>query len=140
MNLVHICKYCMALQVGKQIRIDIYEVRYMNIKARHLKVTIHDNDFTTSLEMISELLYETFQIEGRYPTEKDFPVLKECIKHLWFGELMASILMRWGKHATIDINCFEPHLEFVDYFDIPDWDNAESVYIPMFDGAKVLMR
>ena len=112
----------------------------MNTNAKYLRVTIHDNDFHTSLEMISELLYETFQMEDRYPTEEDFPVLKECIKHLWFGEHMTSKLMRWGKRDTTDINYFEPCLEFVDYLDIPDWDNAESVYIPMFDDAEILAR
>lgn len=112
----------------------------MNNNTKYLRVTIHDNDFRTSLRMISELLYETFQLENKYPTEEDFPVLKECIQHLWFGEHMASNLMRWGKHNTIDIIYFKPHLEFVDYLDIPDWDNAESVYIPMFDDAEILIR
>ena len=110
------------------------------MECKNLRVTIHDNDFTFPLEMISDLLYETFQMEGRYPTEEDFPVLKECIKHLWFGEHMVSSLMRWGERDTTDINYFEPRLEFVDYLDIPDWDNAERVYIPMFDDAEVLMR
>ena len=112
----------------------------MNINAKYLRVTIHDNDFTFPLEMISDLLYKTFQMEGRYPTEENFSVLKECIKHLWLGEYMASSLMRWGERNNIDINYFEPRLEFVNYLDIPDWDNAESVYIPMFDDAEVLMR
>ena len=109
----------------------------MNTNAKYLKVTIYDNDFTFSLKAISNLLYETFQWEGRYPTEEDFPVLKECIKHLWFGEHLTSSLMRWGKRDTIDINYFEPHLEFVDFSDIPVWDNSEIVYIPMFDNAEV---
>ena len=112
----------------------------MNTNAKYLRVTIHDNDFCTSLAMISELLYETFQFEDRYPTEEDFPALKECIKHLFFGEHMVSKLMRWGKCDTIDINYFEPCLEFVDYLDIPDWDNDESIYIPMFDDAEILAR
>jgi hypothetical protein len=112
----------------------------MNTSAKYLRVTIHDNDFTTSLEMMSELLYKTFQMEDRYPTEEDFPVLKECIKHLWFGEHMVSKLMRWGKRDTTDINYFNPYLEFVDYLDIPDWDNFGSIYIPMFDDAEILTR
>ena len=112
----------------------------MNANVKYLRVTIHDNDFTTSLELISELLYETFKFEDRYPTEEDFPSLKECIKHMWFGENMLKDLMRWGKCETTNINYFNPCLEFVDYLDIPDWDNAESVYIPMFDDAEILRR
>ena len=30
-------------------------------------------------------------------------------------------------------------LEFVNYLDIPDWDNYESIYIPMFEG-EILVR
>lgn len=112
----------------------------MNTYAKYLRVTIHDNDFRRSLDMISELLYEIFQLEGKYPTEEDLPILKEYIKHLWFGTHMTNSLMRWGKCNAIGIGYFEPHLEFVDYLDIPDWDNAESVYIPMFDGAEILNR
>lgn len=112
----------------------------MNTSAKYLRITIHDNDFTISLEMISELLYETFRFEGRYPTEEDFHTLKECIKHFWFGEHMVNRLLRCGERDDIDINYFEPYLQFVDYLDIPDWDNAESVYIPMFDNSEVLMR
>lgn len=30
-------------------------------------------------------------------------------------------------------------LKFVDFFDIPDHDNCESVYIPMFKNAEVFI-
>ena len=33
-----------------------------------------------------------------------------------------------------------PTVEFVDYLDIPDWDNDESVYIPMFENAEIIRR
>jgi hypothetical protein len=37
---------------------------------------------------------------------------------------------------------FEPTLEFVDYLDIPGWDDNQSVYIPMFkaDDAVIIIR
>lgn len=107
--------------------------------AKYLRVTIRDNDFTTSLRAIGELLYETFYSEGKYPTEEDLPTLKEIIKHLWFGADMAIDLMRWGHLNTPNIECFKPRLEFVDYLDIPDWDNNESIYIPMFDNSKIIV-
>ena len=110
------------------------------MESKYLRVSIGDNDFSFSLEMVSKILYETFQRVGKYPTEKDFPMLKEGIKHLWFGEYMVSHLMYRGSDTIIGIEYFEPHLKFVDYWDIPDWDNAESVYIPMFDGAEILER
>jgi len=108
--------------------------------AKYLRITTHDNDFICSLEAIGKLLYDTFYSEGTYPTEEDFPTLKEIIKHLWFGADMAVDLMRWGYLNTPNIEFFEPHLEFVDYLDIPDWNNYENIYIPMFDDAEILVR
>lgn len=113
------------------------------MECKYLRVTIHDNDFSHSLKMIGELLYELFWFEGNYPTEEQFPMLKEYIKHLWYGANATQDLIRlihWEKPTNCHIDCFEPHLEFVDYSDIPDWDNSESIYIPMFEGAEVLMR
>ena len=109
------------------------------MSAKYLRVTIRDNDFTTSLRAIGKLLYETFYSEGKYPTEEDLPTLKEIIKHLWFGADMAIDLMRWGHLNTPNIEYFEPSLEFVDYLDIPDWDNNESIYIPMFDNSEIIV-
>ena len=105
---------------------------------KYLRVTIHDNDYRGSLKLVCDMLYEIFWMYG-YPTEEDFPRLKECIKHIWFGTHNAIILLDRGGH-TDNIKYFNPHLEFVDVFDIPDWDNAESAYIPMFDDAEVLHR
>lgn len=112
----------------------------MNTNAKYLRVTIHDNDFRISLEFVCDLLYEVFYLTGNYPTEEQLPMLKECIKHLWFGSHMSISLMDYGGCNTTDIKYFNPHLEFVDFLDIPDWDNGESAYIPMFDDAEVLHR
>lgn len=112
----------------------------MEYNAKYLRVTIHDNDFRHSLSMIGELLYEVFCMEGIFPTEEQFPMLKECIKHLWYGANATKDLIRWGEPTGCGADYFKPHLEFIDYLDIPDWDNRESIYIPMFDGAEVLMR
>lgn len=113
----------------------------MDKSGKYLRVTIHDNDYRGSLRLMGRLLYELFYHEDKYPTEEQFPVLKECIKHLWFSTEMTQDLMRWGDIVSLlPIDEFEPHLEFVNYQDIPDWDNGESIYIPMFDDAEILAR
>lgn len=52
--------------------------------------------------------------------------------------------MRWNKNVvgfTESVeDIFVPILEFVDYLDIPDWDDNESVYIPMFENAEIIRR
>jgi hypothetical protein len=110
------------------------------MEGKYLRVTIHDNDFSMSLEWIGELLYEIFCTEDNYPTEEQLPTLKEYIKRLWHITYTIQDLMRWSRAGDMDDGYFNPHLEFVDYVDIPDWDNHESLYIPMFDDGKVLIR
>lgn len=112
----------------------------MNTNAKYLRVTVHDNDFRVSLMLIGELIYTTFCIHGEYPTEEELPILKESIKHLWYGAHMTEVSVRWSKETSATLGWFEPHLEFVDYLDIPDWDNGESIYIPLFYDAEVLER
>ena len=105
---------------------------------------MHDNDFTGSLIILANILYEIFIGEGRFPEEDQLPTLKKYIQALWFSLHNISSIMRWNKNSvdfkeTIEKH-FEPTLEFVDYLDIPNWDNDESVYIPMFENAEIIRR
>lgn len=107
--------------------------------AKYLKVTIHDNDFWTSLSQIGDLLQEVFRFYGKFPTEEDFPILQKLIKHLWYataniGKVLRNF-QRGFEETPIDV--FECDLEFVDYLNIPEWDNSESIYIPMFAGEII---
>ena len=65
------------------------------------------------------------------------------VKELWFSVHNICLIMRWNKNSVgfteSSESLFTPHLEFVDYLDIPDWDNYESIYIPMFEG-EILVR
>ena len=112
--------------------------------AKYLRITMHDNDFWLSLEYLSKMLYDIFIFEKRFPEEDELPLLKKYIQPLWFSLHNLNSVMCWNKNSvgfkeTIE-NYFEPTLEFVDYFDIPNWDNDESVYIPMFEGAEIIRR
>lgn len=110
----------------------------LSMNAKYLRVTIHDNDFTNQLLYVGDLLHQVFADNG-YPTEQDFGILKEMIAHIWYGvhEIMGKL--RFGECDLCGFDYFEPDLEFVDFEDIPDWDNSESIYIPMFDG-EILLR
>lgn len=111
----------------------------MSTNAKYLRITIHDNDFTNSLEHIGCLLQQVFEFECEYPTEKDFPILKEMIKHLWYGTHHTMRCLRYNDYIETPIDYFNCELEFVNFLDIPDWDNFESIYIPMFYG-EILIR
>ncbi len=112
--------------------------------AKYLRITMYDNDFSQSLEQLSRMLYEMFLFEGRFPEEDELQLLEKYIQPLWFSIHNISKIMRWNKNGvrfmqTSEI-LFTPTLEFVDYLDIPDWDNGESVYIPMFEDAEIIRR
>lgn len=112
----------------------------MSTNAKYLRVTIHDNDFTVSLEFVCETLYNVFRFENKYPTETDLPYVAEMIKHIWVGVKGIQNLLRWQEYTAMNLDYLTLCLEFVDFLDIPEWDNAESIYIPMFDGAEIITR
>lgn len=110
------------------------------MEKKYLRVTIHDNDFTTSLEQVCEALYEIFQRENRYPTEEDFPFLQTSIQYMWCGMNMAKDIMRWGSMRSPSFRYLCPDLKIVDESEIPDWDNYEVVYIPLFDDSSIIVK
>lgn len=110
---------------------------------RYLKITIHDNDFTNSLEQVAHTLNRIFSTIGKYPEEDELPLLKEYIESLWFSIDNIWQIMRWNKNSVgfseNPKGILKPVLEFVEYEDIPDWDDNSSVYIPMFN-TNILLR
>lgn len=114
------------------------------IRSKYLKVTIRDNDFKIALKAMCDMLYHYLEEFYGYPTEKDLPKLKKYIKSILFGIVHVGKISNNSSFSKandeVPEDYFEPILEFVDYFDIPDWDNGESAYIPMFDDGKVLIR
>ena len=116
----------------------------MKYNAKYLRITMHDNDFTFALQYVAEILYKIFQDEGRYPEENELDLLKKYIEDLWFSIHNIEGIMRWNKNNAgfieSDKRLFKHKLEFVDYLDISYNDNWESVYIPMFNNAEILVR
>lgn len=114
----------------------------MEYTAKYLRVTLHDNDFTRSLVQLADILYKIFISEGRFPEEDELPLLEKYIQSLWFSLHNLSSIMRWNKNSVgfteTTEKYFEPFLEFVDYTNIPDWNNDEDVYIPMFENANII--
>ena len=104
--------------------------------AKYLHITMHDNDFINSLSLLADMLYAIFILEERFPEEDELTLLKKYIQPLWFSIHNINSIMSRNKTVvgfteTLE-KYFEPTLEFVDYLDIPGWDDNQSVYIPMF--------
>lgn len=48
-----------------------------------------------------------------------------------------------GYHSKDEtpLRCFQPELQIVDSTEIPDWNNGEDLYIPLFEGnSEILCR
>lgn len=66
-----------------------------------------------------------------------------CIERprdIWYGIHNIECNLSWSEYRETRLDYFECELEIVDYLDIPDWDNYESVYVPMFSDAEILIR
>lgn len=112
--------------------------------SKYLQITMHDNDFWYSLTQLADILYKMFIINGRFPEEDELPLLKKYIQSLLFSIHNINSILCWNKNSvgfkeTIEKH-FEPTLKFVNYLDIPDWDNDESIYVPMFEDAEIIRK
>lgn len=107
-------------------------------------VTMRDNDFSMSLELLGETLSHVFSIY-EYPNSKeDLERIKEYVQNIVWGIHNISHAFL-GKYSwTTPLSIFDCDLSIVDEHDIPEWDNAESIYIPMFEfegeEARILLR
>lgn len=105
---------------------------------------MHDNDFWCSLTQLADILYKMFINNGRFPEKDELPLLKKYIQSLWFSIHNIDNILCWNKNSVgfkeTTEKYFEPTLEFINYLDIPDWDNDESIYIPMFEDAEIIRR
>ncbi len=115
-----------------------------DMSEKYLRITLHDNDFITSLSLLADILYNIFINEERFPEEDEFSLLGKYLQPLLFSLHNIRHIMRGSKNIigfseTLE-KYFEPTLELVDGCDIPDWDDCGSVYIPMFTNGKILIR
>lgn len=110
----------------------------------YLRVTVHDNDFISPLKIVCDAVYEIFCGEDKWPDEDDFHEIKKYIKYMLFGIDGFTHLMRWKgtnvKRRCTDMNYLIPDMEFIAFSDMPEWDNYESVYIPMFPESDIIIR
>lgn len=112
---------------------------------RYLHITISDRDFWYQMESVCNLLYDIFYYHSYYPNEEDLPILKEHMKHLLYESYCVEKLMDkecGARRPNVGVEYFNPRMEFMLSSDIPDWDNGESYYIPMFDDecGKVICK
>ena len=108
--------------------------------AYYLKVTIHDNDFKYDVEFVANMLNAIFQFfdAAKKSIIDNLFQLQNCIKELLYQtHSIMNLVDRYNSGISVPIDYFEPKLEVVTYNDIPDWDNGESVYVPLFEGSII---
>lgn len=108
----------------------------------YLEITIHDNDFSEALRLVGKHLYQIFS-ETQFPNnEKDLESIKPLVTQLLdvSHRLYSCSNKSYMKYFDVRLK-----LKFVDFTDIPDWNNYESIYIPLFKydinkQPKIILR
>lgn len=112
-------------------------------EAPYLHISIGDNDFTTVSPALEKALGEMFYLND-FPGSGDLVKLREPIVALWVGAVMMNEAMEWddesrhndyGKLREYMLERLK--LEIVKFEDIPDWDNYESIYVPLYGDGTV---
>lgn len=110
--------------------------------AKYLKITIHDNDFTSYIEYLADAIMNMFKWnEWKPKTDEDLEKLKPGIAHVWTGLVM--IYQATGTHPDSNIhNYIMEHLDLSieEFENIPDSvENYEDLYIPLFKSDDYLI-
>lgn len=112
--------------------------------ARYVQLTIHDNDFWATIEFVSELLRSLIDYFGHYGsydiTDEDLQQLKDDIQHLLYGTYRIHNYLFHRERDYPSFDYFKPTVKIVDYLDIPDWDNNQSVFVPLFENGDIIIR
>ena len=115
------------------------------MKKKYLKITMHDNDFTSYAREFGEYIYTMCLFECRFFDEKDIQIIKKYITLLWYSVDHLHTWLRFGKHFpdTTDkenLDYFTENVEvsIVDEKDLEEhreYGNYEIIYVGMFDVA-----
>lgn len=102
----------------------------------YLRLTMHDNDFQTSLYQAGIALYGYFERENWFPCEEDLPKLLPMIQNLVnsFYLLKNYTWFSQTEKPSETIKCFDNlKIELVPGEDVPGcMEYCEDVYIAMF--------
>lgn len=104
-----------------------------------LRITVHDNDFTGFGRILGEAIREMIFWRGEQIREDNIEDYREVISELW------SAFQKFDNVGLISNNAVKMEffkanmdMEIVDDGDI-EADNYESIYIPMFRYAEVIV-
>ncbi len=116
--------------------------------APYLVIRIGDNDFTSFAESVANALTAMFYSYDYPKNEEDLEMLKEPIARLWASLTILNDVMKKveDRQWTATPNNFDHIFEYmkerlslriVDFSELPDWDNYESICIPLFETKGV---
>lgn len=117
-------------------------------KAPYLIVRIGDNDFTTFAESLAKALSAMFYLHEYPKTEEDLELLKVPVARLWAALDIVNDVMKkvedpkWPNEPNNFESIFyymkgRISLKIVDFSELPDDDNHESIIIPLFETEGV---
>lgn len=112
-------------------------------KCEYLAVTLHDNDFITELRLMAECIISLPIIDltkiNESASSEDMDKIALSIQYLLCGIYNGNLAFGYTNNY-IALERFKPDMKIVDFFDIPEDDNRQSVYIPLFGDKEYIVR
>ena len=113
---------------------------------KYLRITLHDNDFTSYYVELGKTIYDICYCADRYFENFDIPVIKEAIARLWHSYHEIIMQLQFGtkeepvKHTSLDYFINNIEVALVDESDIAymkehDFCNCEYIYIEMSENV-----
>ena len=113
------------------------------MEKKYLKITMHDNDFTSYAREFGEYIYTMCLFECRFFDEEDIQIIKKYITLLWYSASHLHGWLRFGKHfpdtadkENLDYFTENVKVSIVDEKDLEEhreYGNYEIIYVGMFD-------
>ena len=116
---------------------------YKNKECKYLAITVHDNDFITELRLTAECIVSLPIIDlskVSSSSSEDMDKIALSIQHILFGVYTGLGVFDKYHNNNTGVEKFKPDIKVIDFFDIPDDDNRQSVYIPLFNNKEYLVR
>lgn len=113
----------------------------------YLCITLGDNDFTSYFGVLGESLqriicwYKNEFSESL--SDEQLEKLRPYVARIWWSTHNMQTALYSSDIQETAYDVFERNLELsvVDYADIPEWNDCEDIYIPLFDNElEVLCR
>lgn len=110
---------------------------------KFLEISIHDNDLYFTLEFVGNMMNDIMQFSsvgdrGEF-SQDEIDKLKIIVQELLFNARELRIMCD-NRFPHTDKDYFKPDIRVVNGSEVEEWDNAETLYIPLSYDGEIFIR